>query len=42
MGMQFKNLASIAPALQEQIKAQARQHRELVLQEVAIKPLERV
>ena len=39
MGMQFKNLASIAPALQEEIKAQARQHRELVLQEAAPTPL---
>jgi hypothetical protein len=38
MGMQFKNLASIAPALQEEIKAQAKQHRELVLKEAVIKP----
>lgn len=34
MGMQFKNLAAIAPAVQEEIKAQARDHRTSILREV--------
>lgn len=34
MGMQFKNLAAIAPAVQEEIKAQAREHRASILREV--------
>ncbi|MEN9681670.1 MAG: hypothetical protein RLZZ627_1563, partial [Pseudomonadota bacterium] len=33
MGMQFKNLAAITPEVQEEIKAQARQHRASVMQE---------